>query len=63
VRPVERQQAAQMVSLARRQMLHAAGLSLQHPRLGTSLTFTAPLPDDMARVLEGLRGGAKPKIG
>lgn len=34
--------------------LHAAELSFDHPRSGERLWFTAPLPDDLAGVLEGL---------
>jgi len=55
VRPIEKQQAARMVRLAGRQMLHAAGLTLVHPRGGESLTFSAPLPADMTEVVAGLR--------
>ncbi len=34
-----------------RQALHARSLSLYHPLRGARMTFTAPVPDDMARVL------------
>jgi len=37
-----------------RQALHAASLRLIHPRTGTEMSFAAPLPDDMQRVLEAL---------
>ncbi len=38
-----------------RQMLHAASLTLEHPRTGKTLTFEAPLPPDMAGLLDALR--------
>jgi 23S rRNA pseudouridine1911/1915/1917 synthase len=39
----------------RRQALHAARLSLAHPSSGEALAFEAPLPADMAGLLEALR--------
>ena len=38
------------------QMLHAAELSLTHPRTGERMTFTAPLPANFTRCLDLLRG-------
>jgi 23S rRNA pseudouridine1911/1915/1917 synthase len=38
-----------------RQALHAAALELQHPRNGKAMKWSAPLPDDMARLLKKLR--------
>jgi len=38
-----------------RQALHAHYLTLQHPTSGETMTFTAPLPDDMRGLLEKLR--------
>jgi 23S rRNA pseudouridine1911/1915/1917 synthase len=38
-----------------RQMLHAARLSLLHPRTGSPMIFEAPLPTDMATLLSSLR--------
>ena len=38
-----------------RQALHAAVLGLTHPRTGETLRFEAPLPADMARLVEALR--------
>jgi 23S rRNA pseudouridine1911/1915/1917 synthase len=38
-----------------RQALHAAGLTLRHPRTGEVLHFEAPLPEDMVRLLTALR--------
>jgi 23S rRNA pseudouridine1911/1915/1917 synthase len=40
---------------AARQMLHAAKLSLNHPKTGKRLTFKAPLPADMEALLKQLR--------
>ncbi len=55
VRPVERVMAAHMIKSARRQMLHAAELTLVHPSHGHPLSFRADLPEDMTEVLRGLR--------
>jgi len=38
-----------------RQPLHAAELTLRHPRTGEEMTFRAPLPADLAEVLRLLR--------
>lgn len=38
-----------------RQMLHAARLEFTHPLTGKRLSFNAPLPNDMRRLLENLR--------
>lgn len=40
---------------AGRQMLHAARLSLNHPKSGKPMTFEAPLPADMEALLKQLR--------
>jgi 23S rRNA pseudouridine1911/1915/1917 synthase len=40
-----------------RQALHAAELTLVHPRTGESMTWRAPLPKDMKRLLQELRDG------
>jgi 23S rRNA pseudouridine1911/1915/1917 synthase len=37
------------------QLLHAARLEFTHPETGERMKFEAPLPDDFAKVLEGLR--------
>jgi len=42
-----------------RQMLHAAKLSLNHPKTGKRMTFEAPLPEDMEALLKQLRSGMK----
>lgn len=39
-----------------RQFLHAARVALRHPHTGETLTVEAPLPKDLALVLERLRG-------
>ena len=36
----------------RRQLLHAAGLAIEHPCTGESLSFNAPPPEDMANWLQ-----------
>jgi 23S rRNA pseudouridine1911/1915/1917 synthase len=41
--------------LLRRQALHARRLKIAHPRTGQPMEFVAPLPGDMAGVLEELR--------
>jgi 23S rRNA pseudouridine1911/1915/1917 synthase len=46
---------ADQVNLFPRQALHAAELGFDHPVSGAALHFTAPLPDDMATLLDGLR--------
>jgi 23S rRNA pseudouridine1911/1915/1917 synthase len=38
-----------------RQALHAARLTIPHPHSGESLTFEAPLPEDMRLLLQSLR--------
>lgn len=40
----------------KRMFLHAAALSLLHPRSGEALNISAPLPHECARYLEQLRG-------
>ncbi|MBL9050347.1 MAG: RNA pseudouridine synthase [Tabrizicola sp.] len=40
-----------------RQALHAASLGFDHPVTGERLEFSAPLPPDMAGLLEALRSG------
>jgi 23S rRNA pseudouridine1911/1915/1917 synthase len=44
---------------AGRQMLHAAQLSLNHPKSGKRMTFDAPLPEDMEALLAVLRTGSR----
>ena len=40
--------------LIRRPALHSAELSFRHPITGKRLSFSQPLPEDMAALLEGL---------
>lgn len=42
-----------------RYALHACELTFHHPMTEESVTFSAPLPPDMAGALEGLRAGRK----
>jgi len=39
-----------------RQALHAAELALVHPRTGRAMSWRAPMPQDMAKLVQGLRG-------
>ena len=39
---------------APRQMLHARTLAFEHPRSGSMMEFTAPLPDDMQAIMKAL---------
>ena len=48
--------AAAILGRMERQALHAWKLELSHPSTGRSLALEAPLPPDMASVLEDLRG-------
>lgn len=41
---------------ANRQMLHAHKICFHHPGTGEKLAFNAPIPEDMERLLNGLRG-------
>jgi 23S rRNA pseudouridine1911/1915/1917 synthase len=38
-----------------RQALHAHRLMFDHPRTGERIQFVSPIPEDMNKVLEGLR--------
>ena len=38
------------------QALHSLTLTLVHPRTGEEMNFTAPLPEDMTKILSALRG-------
>jgi len=48
---------------APRQMLHAAQLTLRHPVTDEPMTFVAPLPDDMQRLLDTLRAAVEQAVG
>jgi 23S rRNA pseudouridine1911/1915/1917 synthase len=41
-----------------RHALHAARLAFHHPRTGERMVAEAPLPEDLARFIDGLPGGA-----
>ena len=41
----------------KRQMLHAQRLTFRHPATAESLTFEAPIPEDMQVPMDGLEGG------
>jgi 23S rRNA pseudouridine1911/1915/1917 synthase len=43
-----------VVARLSRQALHAASLSLVHPRTGAPLSFTSPLPDDLRAVVDAV---------
>jgi len=47
---------------ADRQMLHAVELSFSHPKTGECLTFRAPIPEDMKRLLLQLRRASDESI-
>ncbi len=48
--------ALELAKRTPRQFLHAAELRFVHPGTGEEMTFRAPLPDDLRRVLEWARG-------
>jgi len=54
--PVYRRGARQAPPFAR-QALHASELSLVHPRSGRAMSWRAPLPQDMQRLVDALRAG------
>jgi 23S rRNA pseudouridine1911/1915/1917 synthase len=53
----DRQYGRAGTGLIRRQALHAARLSFAHPSTGERMRFEAPLPGDMAELVERLRSG------
>ena len=55
IRPEYRRQANWMLSLIKRQALHAKELRFAHPTTGERMEFTAPLPEDLRAVLEAAR--------
>ena len=52
--PTDRRLAQQLISDLGRQALHAAELEFRHPITDGALSFTAPLPPDLARAFEAL---------
>ncbi len=60
---VTRATAPELAAILRafdRQALHAARLEFTHPVSGEPLAFEAPLPQDLAQLLEALRGRKRP---
>ena len=60
IRPEYRRQANWMLSLIKRQALHAKKLRFAHPTTGETMEFTAPLPEDLQAVLEAARMESNP---
>lgn len=54
-----RARASKRHIVAPRQCLHARTLTLRHPVTGRPMEFTAPLPEDMQRVLDELMRGSR----
>jgi len=46
----------ELIQGVKRQMLHAWKLLITHPETGKEMLFEAPIPGDMAKVIDGLRG-------
>jgi 23S rRNA pseudouridine1911/1915/1917 synthase len=46
----------ELIKALGRQALHAFRLAFRHPATGERMEFTAPIPDDMEKILEVLRG-------
>jgi 23S rRNA pseudouridine1911/1915/1917 synthase len=59
---VRRAATRDLAAVARldRPFLHAASLTLRHPRTGGAMTFSSALPSDLAEVLAALGGGSNP---
>ena len=55
-----RRSALALLNVFKRQALHAARLSLQHPDNGETMTWEAALPPDFAQLLDAL--GAAPVV-
>jgi 23S rRNA pseudouridine1911/1915/1917 synthase len=51
----------QVLKMIDRQALHAAQIVFDHPVSRKNMTLTAPLPDDMQRVLAFLRDQHQPR--
>ena len=54
IAPLYRPAAKKVVSAAGRVMLHAERIEFKHPVSGKAIKFTAPLPDDMKKVISML---------
>ena len=55
VSPSAKSRAQAILKLINRQALHARTLGFRHPTTGKQMEFTAELPEDMERVIEGLK--------
>jgi 23S rRNA pseudouridine1911/1915/1917 synthase len=55
IRPEYRRQAKVMLTLIKRQALHARFLRFEHPVTGEAMEFTAEMPEDMQAVVAGAR--------
>ena len=55
IRPEYQRQAKWMLTLIKRQALHAKKLRFVHPTTGEIMEFTAPLPEDFQAALEAAR--------
>ena len=53
----EMEHARTYLKLIDRQALHARSLAFEHPHTGRQMTLDAPFPEDMARLVDALRGG------
>jgi 23S rRNA pseudouridine1911/1915/1917 synthase len=53
--PARRARSRALLEALGRPALHAARLAFTHPATGQRLSFTSPLPEDLATLLEGLR--------
>lgn len=53
--PQKRQVELHTVLIVKRHFLHAFRLAFAHPITGAALSFEAPLPDDLNRILKDLR--------
>jgi 23S rRNA pseudouridine1911/1915/1917 synthase len=51
-----KQRIHNMLKVINRQALHAKTLGLKHPRTGEWMEFDSELPEDMQKLVEGLRG-------
>jgi 23S rRNA pseudouridine1911/1915/1917 synthase len=52
---IPNKQLQKAIASLERQALHASSLSFPHPRTGEAMRFEAPVPEDMAELLESLR--------
>ena len=58
IREAPDEEIRKVMERIRRQMLHAHTLAFRHPATGRWMTFSVPVPEDMKRVIEELRGRA-----